>query len=570
LVPLIFPSARLAIWLLLALVFVAGIGVSGCTSETDVPGITVVPSVMTTPVSTSTTVGQVHNPADSHIRGGTLRIAQASDPASCDLHSASALSYQSVHPCSPMLSQVITVSTSDHSAIKPDLAVTWSVGSDGVTWTFDMREGVTWHDGTSFTVDDAVFSLRRAIDPPAGIAPGRASAIGKYISDPFQVTEQNGRLVVRTDSPAASFLPNLASTYVSIYPRHATDALNPPSMTLFESVVGTGPFRSGEVIRGSRYRLARNDVYYMPDEPYLDAVEFYVMPEPAVRLAALKSHQVDTIAIITDAEAQSLENDFTGRITVFRTPSAGGNTVQMNLHKAPFDDLRVRRAVNLAISRPDADLALGQGYQGVILPPGSQFALPLDLVSQLPGYGDVTANRAEARRLLTEAGFPNGFSTTIHTRANPFFQTLSEFVAGQLAQVGIEVKVIPVEAVAYQELISSGDFEMLGHSHSFALDDPDAILPSHYSCSGVENYPGLCDPQIDELIRLQSLEMNPDLRAEMLWGLEQLIWEQDAKVWFQWSSRRTPVWSNVVGMEPGGSSLYQARNLSRVYIEPGG
>jgi peptide/nickel transport system substrate-binding protein len=469
-----------------------------------------------------------------------------------------------------MLSQIITVSASNHSVIEPDLATNWSVSTDGLTWQFELRSGVYWHDGMPFSVDDAVFSLRRAIAPPAGIAPGRASAIGRYVSDPFMIEAQNGRLVVRTDSPSASFLPNLASTYVSIYPRSLMGELEPPAVVLFETVVGTGPFRAGAVIQGSRYRLSRNDSYFVPGEPYLDAVEFYVMPEPAARLAALKAHQVDTIAIITDAEAESLEKDFAGRVTVQRSPSAGGNTVQMNLHRAPFSDPRVRRAVNLAISRSDADLALGQGYAGAILPPGSQFAMPLDLVAQLPGYGDPATNRAEARRLLAEAGLPDGFSTTIQTRANPFFQTLAEFVAGQLSQVGIEAKVVPVEAVAYQELITSGDFDMLGHSHSFALDDPDAILPSHYSCGGAENYPGLCDPAIDELIRQQSLEMDQNRRAQLLWDLERKIWDIDAKVWFQWSSRRTPIWNNVVGAEPGGPSLYQGRNLSKVFIQPGG
>ena len=504
------------------------------------------------------------------MRGGTLRIAQASDPASCDLHSANALSYQSVHPCSPMLSQIITVSAADHSVIEQDLAVNWRVSPDGSTWEFELREGVTWHDGTSFSVDDAVFSLRRAIAPPPGIAPGRASAIGRYISDPAMIEAQAGRLVIRTDSPSGSLLPNLAGTYVSIYPRAATEALDPPAMTLFESVVGTGPFRAAEVVEGSRYRMVRNDSYFKPGEPYLDAVEFHVMPEPAVRMAALRLQEVDTIAIITEAEAESLERDFAGRITVYEVPSAGGNTVQLNLNRAPFSDPRVRRAVNLAISRAEADLALGKGFEGAILPPGSPFAMPPNLASQLPGFGDSVANRVEARRLLNEAGYPDGFSTTIHTRAYPFFQTLSEFLAGQFAQVGIKAKVVPVEAVVYQEMISSGDFDIIGHSHSFALDDPDAILPSHYSCGGAENYPGLCDAEIDALIRQQSLEMDSVERSRVLMDLQQRIWLQDAKIWFQWSSRRTPVWSNAFGLEPGGPSLYQGRNLSKVYLKPGG
>ncbi len=452
--------------------------------------------------------------------------------------------------------------------IEPDLATDWDVSPDGTTWTFELRDDVQWHDGSLFTVEDAQFSLRRAIDPPPGIAPGRASAIGRYISNIDQIRAENSSLVIETDFAAASFLPNIASVYVSVFPRQATLALDPPSMTAFESVIGTGPFKAGEAIRGSRYTLDRNDDYYLAGRPYLDRIQFLVIPEPVVRMAALRAHEVDTIAIITEQEAKALEDDFADRITVFRTPSAGGNTVQMNLHRPPFDNPDVRRAVNLAISREDASLVLGEGFIGAILPPGGAFALPESDVRLLPGYGDAAANRALAKQLLTEAGFPDGFSTTINTRANPFFQLLSEFVAGQLESIGIDAEVVPLESVEYQERITSGDFAMIGHSHSFALDDPDAVLPSHYGCGGAENFPGLCAPGIDVLIEEQSMELDPDRRKALLAELERTIWEQDAKVWFQWSTRRTPVWNNVVGLQPGGPSLYQGRRLDQVFIRP--
>ncbi len=452
--------------------------------------------------------------------------------------------------------------------IEPDLATEWSVSSDGATWKFQLRDDVLWHDGAPFTLDDAVFSLRRTIDLPPGIAPGRASAIGRYVSDPEQIREEDGNLVIETDFAAASFLPNLASVYVSIFPRHATLALDPPSMTAFETVIGTGPFKVGEAIRGSKYTLLRNDRYYIEDLPYLDQIEFLVIPEPAVRMAALRSQEVDSIAIITEPEAKELEENFAGRINVFRTPSAGGNTVQLNLNRAPFDNPNVRRAVNLAISRTDVELVLGPGFIGAILPPGGQFALDDSEVGDLPGHGDVEGNRRLARQLLADAGYPDGFSTTINTRANPFFQLLSDFVAGQLKEIGIEADVVPLESVTYQERITSGDFDMIGHSHSFALDDPDSMLSAHYGCGGAENYPGLCDPELDELIDRQSRELDPDRRRELLAQIERIIWETDAKIWFQWSSRRTPVWNNVVGLRPGGPSLYQGRRLDEVFIRP--
>lgn len=551
---------------------ILALSVTGVACSSSEASATVPASVTQTTEATSTALpapfAGVTPPAPD--RGGNLRIGQAIDPASCDLHSASALGYQSVHPCNPLLSQLVMSAAGDHASLEPDLATDWSVSPDGTVWRFDLRGGVKWHDGSEFTVEDAVFSLQRAIDPPPGIAPGRASAIGRYVSAPGQIRAEDKSLVVETDFAAASFLVNLASVYVAIYPRQATIALDPPSMTAFESVIGTGPFKSGDVVRGSRYRLVRNEDYYLPGLPYLDVVEFHVIPEQAVRIAALRSHEIDTIAIITEAEAVAIEEDFAGRITVFRTPSAGGNTVQMNLNVPPFNDPRVRRAVNLAISRSEAEMALGEGIAGAILPPGGQFSLPPEMLETMPGYADAEANRLRARELLADAGFPDGFATTIHTRANFFFNLLSEFAAGQLAEVGIKARVVQVEPVTYQQMITGGDFAMIGHSHSFALDDPDSILPAHYGCGGEENFPGLCDHDLDAMIEQQSRELDVRRRRELLAEIERRIWEVDAKIWFQWSLRRTPAWNDIAGLEPGGPSLYQGRRLDRVYIQRGG
>jgi len=478
------------------------------------------------------------------------------------------LSYQAVHPCNPMLSQIVRVDALDHGVILPDLALSWELADDGLTWTFRIRGDTVWHDGAPVTADALKFSLDRVIDPPEGLVVGRAGTIARYVPDAGMARAPDPEtLTIRTQAPAASFLANLASVYVSVYPRAATEALDPPSMVRFDRVVGSGPFVASTAVRGSAYKMVRNDRYYEPGLPYLDALWFLVMPEPAVRLAALKSHEVDVIAVITETEAEDLEAGYAGRIRVLKAPSAGGNTVQMNLEKPPFGDPRVRRAVNLAIDRDDARLALGGGFDGAVMPPGGPWALDPQEVRRLPGYGEKQAERAEARRLLSEAGFPNGLDVKLHTRANPFFETLSAFVAGQLATVGVRARVVPVEPVAYQDLLARGEHAMIGHSHSFALDDPDAVLPAHYACNGPENFPNLCDAEIDRLIEDQSRTLDPEKRKSLVNEIQRRVWDLDAKVWFQWSLRRTPLWENVRGFEPGGPSLYQGRRMDTVWLE---
>ena len=564
--PLTRAGLRIPIVCLLSLAALVAMACSGADESPQAA-----PTATEAATAVATADSSAYGPADEspvERTNGVLRMAQARDPTSCDLPMSQATSYQSVHPCNPLLSQIVKGSAQDHSVIVPDLAISWETSDDGTEWTFTVRPDIKWHNGRALTSDDLKFSLDRIIDPPAGMTIGRGGVIARYVGSVSQLTAPDqSTLAITLDFPAASFLPNLSSVYVSVYPRAETELLDPPSMAQFSSVVGTGPFTAGSVTRGSAYSLLKNTGYYEPGLPKLNEVRFLVIPEPAVRMAALRTHEIDAIAIITEPEAQVLERDFAGEINVFRSPSAGGNTVQLNLNEPPFDDPRVRRAVNLALSRPDADLALGPGYAGAILPPGGPWGLDQSEVMTLAGYGDKEVERAEARALLEQAGYPDGLEAPMLTQANPFFQTLADFAAGQLSLVGIKSEVTPVEPVDYQRIIRTGEFKIIGHSHSFSLDDPDPILTDHYSCGGSENFPGLCDPELDRMIEQQSRLLDSGERKALLDDIQRKIWQENAKIWFQWSSRRAPVWANVHGLEPGGPSLYQGRRLARVWIE---
>ncbi len=498
--------------------------------------------------------------------GGNLRIAQPGDPVSCDIAMSRGVGYQSVHPCNPMLSQIVRSSSNDHSAIAPDLAETWSVSADGRTWTFKLRPDARWHDGSAVTASDLKFSIDRVIEPPEGLFAGRAAPIAGYVSSTNQVAAiSDDTLTITTDFPAASFITNLANVYVSVFPKAITEQLDPPSMVLHENVIGSGPFKFSSATRGSFYEMVKNADYYEPDLPYLDSITFLVIPSPAVRVAAMQTGEADIVMLLTEPEAESIASD-SDRIRLIRQPSAGGNTVQMNLAKAPFDDPRVRRAVNLAFSRSDAVLALGGGFDGAIMPPGGPWALDPTEVSQLPGYGDDVSERSRARELLTNAGYPDGLSVQMHSRSDPFSTSLAEFAVAQLSEVGIDVDLIPLERTAYAELVANGEHTLISHSHSFSLDDPDAILPAHYSCGGAENFPGLCDAEIDRLIEMQSRETDPDARKELVDEIQRRVWATDAKIWFNWSVRRTPVSVKVRNFDPGGPSLYQGRRFESVWL----
>ena len=498
--------------------------------------------------------------------GGVLKIAQPGDPVSCDLAMSRGVGYQSVHPCNTMLSQIVMFDASDHGNIVSDLATGWELSVDGLNWEFDIRDDARWHDGSDVTANDLEFTLDRVINPPDELAVGRAGTVTGYVSSATQTNVVGlHTLRVSTDFPAASFLANLASVYVSAYPETATTALDSPTMTLPEQVVGSGPFKYAESIRGSFYRFTRNDDYYEPALPYLDGVTYLVMPSSAVRLAALQAGEVDILMLITEPEAEALASSASD-IRVIRDPSAGGNTVQMNMSVPPFDDPKVRLAINLAFDRDAAQVALGGGFDGAIMPPGGPWMLDGSAVDALPGYGDKVAERAEARALLAEAGFEDGLETKMHTRSDPFSSSLAEFAAAQLSVIGVDVEIVAMERTAYQDFLLRGEHGLISHSHSFALDDPDAILPAHYSCAGSENYPGLCDDEIDRMISEQSKLLDDDARLALVAEIQSRIWAENGKIWFNWSVRRTPVWQHVNNFDPGGPSLYQGRRLDTVWL----
>jgi len=496
-------------------------------------------------------------------QGGVLRLAQSSDVVSCDLAMWRGVAYQSVHPCNPMLNQLVRIDPYDHSRVLPDLAERWETSQDGTVWTFYLTPNVRWHDGQPLTAEDVAFSLRRIIETPPGLQPGRAAPVAQYIE--WVEAPAKDVVTVRTRFAAASFLLNLASVYVSIYPRHVVGAMSPPTMEAFANVVGSGPFRFRAFNRGSSYEMQRSSDYFVRNRPYLDGVTYLVMPNPATQFAALRAHQVDVIPIgITESQAKEIAGSLSGSVAVQEMATANFWGVQMNTKAPPFDDTRVREAVTLALDRNAAIQFQGGGYEGAAMPPTGLWGLPQSELSRLPGLSDKAQERARARELLAQAGFGGGFQLKMLTRGGAFFQDLASFVAGQLGTVGIQAELDTQETVAYLDRLQRRDFYLTASSSGLTLDDPDQVFSDHYLCSGTENFTQLCDSEIEELFQQQQRALDFNKRRELVWRMERRLWGLNGKVIINWSVRRTPVWREVRGFAMGASN-YQGMRLDTVW-----
>lgn len=520
------------------------------------PRATPTPTPSPTPLSTST-------PTPSAEYSGVLRLAQSGDPTSCDLAMWRGVAYQSVHVCNPMLNQLVRIDPADHSRILPDLAEGWTSGEDGTLWTFYLAKGVRWHDGQPLTADDVVFSLKRIMETPPKLQPGRASPVAQYIESVEAPTPDT--VVIRTRFPAASFLLNLASVYVSIYPRHVVEALDPPTMEAFSSVVGSGPFKYRAFTPGSSYEMERNPDYFLRGWPLLKGVTYLVMPNPATQFAALRAHQVDVIPIgITESQAREISQSLSSSITIQETATANFWAVQLNTKTPPFDDPQVREAVNLAIDRQAAIQFQGGGRRGASMPPSGQWGLPDAELDSLPGFGDKAAERARARELLARAGYDSSARLNMLTRSGAFFQDIATFVAGQLETVGIQVEQDTQESAVYLERLRSRSFQLTASSSGLTLDDPDQVFSEHYLCNGTENFSQLCDEEVERLFLEQQRTLDQQRRRELVWQMQRRLWQLNGKVVVHWSVRRTPVWREVQGFTMGASN-YQGMRLDTVW-----
>jgi peptide/nickel transport system substrate-binding protein len=335
----------------------------------------------------------------------------------------------------------------------PGLATSWTVSDDGLVYTFTLREGVTYQDGTPFDSADVKFSLERAK------APDSTNAQKGFFEPIASVETPDAKTVVVTLShPDGLFLFNMGSGDATIVAPEsaATNGTKP---------IGTGPFKFGEWVAGDHVTLVRNPDYVGPDQPKLNQVTFRFIADPAAEVAAVLSGDID--AFPTIGAPESLDQFKSDPRFVVEVGTTEGETVMgLNERRKPFDDIRVRRALAYAIDR---QAVIDGAMYGYGTPIGSHFA------PHNPAYVDLTGaypyDPEKAKALLAEAGYPDGFSTTFTLPPPAYARRGGEIIQAYLAEVGVKVELIPVEWAQWIEQTFTGyDYDMTIVSHTEPLD----------------------------------------------------------------------------------------------------
>jgi len=482
--------------------------------------------------------------AETPRRGGVLLAAIAADAPSLDPHQEQ--TFATMEMVAPLYSTLLQIDPLSYPKIIGDAAIEWKIAPDGLTYTFKIRPGIRFHDGSPLTAADVKATYDKIVFPPEGVRSIRKNAYAAIASidapDPSTV-------VFKLKFPSASLLGNLASPWNVIYPKKYLDK----DPNYFKTnVMGSGPFKFKSYTRGSTFEGQRNPDYFVKDRPYLDGYKFFVSTETSARAAALRSGRAwIEFRTMPAAEVEAIRKTLGNKVVVQDTAATGLFGIAMNQTMKPFTDIRVRKALTLAFDRYTAGRVLypiaSLRDVGALMRPATEWAMSDAELQKLPGFGkDMEKNRAEARRLLAEAGYPNGFKVVLKNRnvRVPYID-FAVFVIQEWKKIGVEAEHRPLETAAwFADGRDTGNFELIVNGVFNYMDDPDLFL-ERYTTKDTNNWGRFSDPRIDDLFARQARALDPAERKKLVNQLETIVLENAYHIPGLWWARSVVHWAKV-------------------------
>ena len=458
--------------------------------------------------------------------GGLLKFAVSAEPPNYDCHAQTSFAF--IHPVRPHYNTLLKFDTAKYPAIRGDLAESWTQSKDGLTYTFKLRKGVKFHDGSTLSSEDVRATYERLRNPTRGVRSVRNASYADIASietpDPLTV-------VFRLKKRNASMLTNFASPWDCVY---SAAKLNQDPRYPERNITGTGPFTFAGHVAGSHWTGRKFEDYFEKGKPYLNGyVAIFISGAPMVNALAAGEVLVEFRGQ-SPADRDRLMKALGEKGSVQETPWVCSLVVTFNTRKKPFDDARVRRALSLAIDRWSGAQALSKvalvRHVGGILRPGYDLAASEKELVQYPGWSkDINASRAEARRLLQEAGVPNlTFTFTNRNIAMPYVP-VGVFLIDQWRQIGVNVKHAQLETRLYlaaQQRDNPTYDAALDFNCDF-MDEPNLQLQKYLSFDRSEiNYAQQTDRVLDDLFDKQSGELDKKKRYALLREFEKRALEQ--------------------------------------------
>lgn len=458
----------------------------------------------------------------------------------------------------------------EDGTLQPGQAESYEVSEDGLTWTFHLRDGLKWSDGSDLTANDFVYSWKRVCDPEVaapyaetvlGMVKGYDEAIDGNLDALGVSAPDDSTLVVELANPCSYFGSLAAFATLSPVQEATIEANGEAWATAPETYVSNGPFYMTEWVPGSHITFSKNPYYWNADAIKLDRLKFVLMEDSNAAYSAYQTGEVLLIKDVPTEEIPSLE----GTDDFYVDPIIGTYYISLNIEKAPFDDVNVRKALSLAIDREYVASTLMQGTYtaaGNLMGPGwmdtdgKEF---MDNANDGQPYIDTAnfeANLEEAKQLLADAGYPDGegFPTISYTTNDAgYHKVVAEYLQQAWAELGIDLQVNIVEWSSFTPMRRSGDFEVARNGWVGDYSDPSNMLELFYTTNG-NNDGKFSNADFDAAIDLSRSTLDAKERSTALHTAEDILMDQAGCIplayyndfWLQ-SSKITGAWHSAYG-----------------------
>jgi peptide/nickel transport system substrate-binding protein len=406
-------------------------------------------------------------------------------------------------------------------ATKPLLALDWKVPDDK-TYVFTLRQGVKFHDGTDFDASAVKAAFDYMLDPK--VASPRASNFDRVasveVNDPHTVT-------FHLKEPFGVFLPTLAQQAYFVSP---TALKNMAPADLEIKPPGTGPFKVLEWVKDDHITFERFDGYWDPKLPYLDRLEYRILPDGNVKVIAFKAGEIDFVDNLPATEVKGIQAD--PNYVFASTPSTGYRSIYLNTAAAPFNNVAARQALAWLVDRDEliklGTLGIGTPAYGPLAPP--QWAFD-------PSFKPYSVNIDKAKAALSEAGLGNGFDFALKVSNSPDEVRMMEIIQAQLARAGVKMSLVTGEYNAIRATVISGDYQAF-FAGWLGGPDPDLNMFDSFHSKGWFNWVKYHNPDVDTLLSDARASSDVAKRTEMYRKAQSIV-SQEAPMIFL----RFPYWA---------------------------
>jgi peptide/nickel transport system substrate-binding protein len=502
--------------------------------------------------------------------GGVLKMYHRDNPPSTSIHEEATNS--TVIPFMPLFNNLVLYdqgkAQNSPQAIVPDLAKSWSWSGDNKDLTFKLQDGVKWHDGQPFMAKDVVctFDLLTGKGEQKLRRNPRQSWYGNVES---VIADSDDQVTIHLKRPQPSILSLLASGYSPIYPCHV------PAAQMRTKPVGTGPFKFVEFKQNEGIKIAKNPDYWKKGRPYLDGIEFTIVPNRSTAMLSFVSGRFDitfpwevTIPLLNDIKSQ-----VPNAVCTVTSMNNSTNLI-VNRDAPPFDNPEIRKALVLALDRKAFIDILNQGNAevgGTMQPPkDGVWGLPADQLASVPGYGsDVEKNRAEARAIMQKLGYgpDKRLKIKVGARGISLYKDPAVILLGQLKEIHVDAELEIIDTSQWFTRVARKDYTVGLNTTGNGVDDPDQNFFENFSCKSERNYTGYCNPELDKLFEVQSAEPDIDKRRKLVWEIDRKLLEDGARPIVMWNRAAICMQPYVKGYVPQVNSVYNGFRFEDVWLD---